>query len=123
MNKTKVNIWGRDFELYVSYQNFPDEDITSNQVAIYESLPFVDFSDSLSYVKQFVMKRDGYKINENGISNIFKYVMPKSILITRDNNIQVFAVMCNYKFDMEHGLAIIFENKSFKNVGSQDLIL
>ena len=31
MNKAVVRIWGREFELSVSYQNYPGEEITENQ--------------------------------------------------------------------------------------------
>jgi hypothetical protein len=31
--------------------------------------------------------------------------------------------MCNYKFDMENGLAIVFENEEAIEVGKQDIIL
>jgi len=33
------------------------------------------------------------------------------------------AIMCNCKFDMEHGIAVVFENGQFKKVGQQDIIL
>ena len=36
---------------------------------------------------------------------------------------RVVAVMCDFKFDMENGLAIVFENEKFKEVGYQDLVL
>ena len=42
--------------------------------------------------------------------------------MTRDENSKV-AVMCNYKFDPEHGLAIIFTHEGKVTVGSQDIIL
>lgn len=28
-----------------------------------------------------------------------------------------------YKFDMEHGFAVVFENGQFKRVGTQDIVL
>ena len=31
--------------------------------------------------------------------------------------------MCNFKLDMEHGIAVIFEDGKFKTAGPQDLIL
>ena len=123
MNKIKICIWGRDFELKVSYQNFPGEDVTDNQIQTLEQLAAVDFSESLTNVEQYIMKYYGSEINGNSIGNVFKYVMPKSILITRDENKRIFAIICNYKFDMEHGMTVVFENEKYKAVGSQDLIL
>lgn len=83
-----------------------------------ESIPSVDYSDSLALVEQYIMKYNGSEIAVDHIDNIFKYVMPKSVLVTRNDKEQCFAVMCNYKFDMEHGLAVVFENKKFKTVGA-----
>lgn len=123
MNKIKLNVWGREFELSISYQNFPGEDVTNNQSRTVEQIDFVDFTESLAGVEQYIMKYYGSEINGSSIDNVFKYVMPKSILITRDENKRVFAIMCNYKFDMEHGMAVVFENEKYKAVGSQELIL
>lgn len=123
MNKVKVNIWNRDFELNVSYQNFPGEEVTDTQTQTLETIPSIDYSDSLDLVKQYIMKHNGADISGNSIDNVFKYVMPKSILITRDDNARIFAVMCNYRFDIEHGLAVVFENENCKTVGPQDIIL
>lgn len=33
------------------------------------------------------------------------------------------ALMCNYKFDPEHGIAIVFENGKYKEIGEQDIIV
>ena len=123
MNNINVEIWGRKFDLYVSYQNFPDETVTPNQTATLNAIASVDFSESLINVKQYVLKHNEYDIKSNYIDNIFKYVVPKSILITRTKGNRVFAIMCHYKFDMEHGLAVVFENEKFKEVGSEDIIL
>lgn len=123
MNNINVEIWGRNFDLYVSYQNFPDETVTPNQTTTLEAITSVDFTESLINVKQYVLKHNAYDVKGNYIDNIFKYVMPKSILITRNENAREFAIMCNYKFDMEHGLAVVFENEKYKEVGSEDIIL
>ncbi|MCI8663051.1 MAG: hypothetical protein HFG69_07325 [Hungatella sp.] len=123
MNKIKVSIWGREFELYISYQNFPGEEVTQNQELTYGRISIVEFDESLDAVKQYVMKNDGSEVDGDSIDNIFKYVMPKSILITRDEDVRVFAIMCNYKFDMEHGIAVVYQDEKYKAVGPQDLIL
>jgi hypothetical protein len=31
--------------------------------------------------------------------------------------------MCNFKFDMEHGLAIVFEDEKLKKIGPQEIVL
>ena len=123
MNKMNVNIWDRDFELDIVYYNFPGEDITELQQETVEKIISVDFSDSLDNIVNYIIEYDSAELNGEKIDNIFRYVMPKSILIDRDDENRVFAVMCDYKFDIEHGLAVVFENEKFKEVGSQDIIL
>lgn len=49
--------------------------------------------------------------------------MPKSIYAPHDKNAVKVAIMCNYKFDAEHGIAVIFENGKYKEIGAQDIIL
>lgn len=31
--------------------------------------------------------------------------------------------MCNYKFDMDDGIAIVFKNNRFQKIGKQQIIL
>ena len=56
------------------------------------------------------------------IDNIFKYVIPKRIFIPRTDK-KIVAILCDYKFDMENGIAVVFENEKFKEIGVQDIIL
>ena len=123
MNKVRANIWGREFELNVSFDNFPDEEVTENQKHTLDAIPSVDYSESLPELKQYIMKYNGSEIEGAVIENIFKYVMPKSFVIAREKEDRVFAIFCNYKFDMEHGLAVVYKNEKFKVVGPQDIIL
>lgn len=122
-NKVKCTIWDRDFELSVVFQNFPGEEVTASQEKISDSLESFDFDISLSKVKEYIIKWNSEEVGSLEISNIFKYVIPKSVLIPREDEKQIFALMCNYKFDMEHGMAIVFENGKLKEVGPQDIIL
>ena len=41
----------------------------------------------------------------------------------RTKGVSAFALMCNFRFDMEHGIAVIFENGAYKDVGPQDMVL
>lgn len=122
-NKENFVIWGREFELNIVLQNFPGEEVTSNQKKVVDALSTFDFETALNPLKEYIMKYNSEDVGCPEISNIFKYVIPKGVLIPRENEKRVVALMCNYKFDMEHGLAIVFENEKFKTVGPQDIIL
>ena len=68
------------------------------------------------------MKNNSDRIN-GSIENIFKYVIPVSIYIERNKKKRVVSLLCNYRFDEEHGIAITYENEKLKNIGPQDDVL
>ena len=79
-------------------------------------------NESITHVEKYILNNG---LKDNGlyeVDNIFKYVIPKDIYILQDEKRKV-AILCNYKFDMEHGLAIVFENEKFKTIVAQDIIL
>lgn len=124
MSKVKTTIWGREFELPVIVKQFKGKDVTEIQEDAVDQLErnMVIFDSAESEVEKYILKNG---LKGNGISevdNIFKYVMPKSISVPKAKK-RVVALMCNYKFDMEHGIAVIFEDEKFKKVGPQDLVL
>ena len=123
MSKIAVRIWERDFELAVSFQNYPGETITDNQNKILAEVPSIDYSPAKDEVKNYITKHYSSKLGNDNLNNVFRFIMPKSILIPRTDDENVFAVMCNFKFDMEHGIALIYENEVLKEIGPQDLIL
>ncbi len=123
MNKIGIKIWSRDFELPIIIETF-DEDATEIQNDTVKKLEeYADIIEaSLKHVEEYILANG---LRENGIDevdNIFKYVMPKTFFIPKSEN-RVVGLLCNYKFDMEHGLAVVFENEKFKEIGSQDIIL
>lgn len=123
MSKVKVCIWGREFELGISYQNFPGEEITENQKNTLAAVPSVEYDASKAAVEKYIKEYFSDELGDQSLDNIFRFVMPKDILITRITNARVFAIMCNFKLDIEHGIAVVFENEKFKAAGPQDLIL
>lgn len=123
MSKVNVRIWDREFELSVSYQNFPGEEITENQKRTMAAVPSVDYDAARNSVEGYIRKYFAAELGDDSLDNIFRFVMPKSVLIPRAEGVSVFAIMCNFKLDMEHGIAVIFENETFKTAGPQDLIL
>jgi len=125
MSKLKINIWGRDFELPLIYKTYSDNEIKTLQKEAVEL--FLDNAEStetsLTAVKEYVLATASSQLTDNKIENIFKYVMPKSIYVPQNRSRRVVAIMCNYKFDMEHGMAVVFENGTFKTIGEEDIVL
>ena len=123
MNKCVLTIWGREFELNIVYERYPGEDLLDGQRIGVELLKTTDIADTaLDSVKEYVIKTSGGQVAAP-IENIFKYVMPKSIFVPHSKKAMRAAIMCNYKFDAEHGIAVVFEDGMFKQVGAQDVVL
>ena len=124
MNKVRTQIWGREFELPVIIKQFKGKEITDTQKEAVERLEqnLDIFNLAKDEVEKYIIDSGLKEKGINEIDNIFKYVIPKSISVPKSKK-RVVALMCNFKFDMEHGLSIIFENEKLKEVGSQDLIL
>lgn len=123
MSKSVLKIWGREFELNVVYECYPGEEVLDSQRAEFEMLNTSECIDAaLESVKEYVIKTAGEQVT-TPIENIFKYVMPKSVFVPHSKKSPSVAIMCNYKFDMEHGIAVVFENGNCKEVGTQDVVL
>lgn len=124
MNKINTEIWGRGFELPVIIKQFKGKEITDIQKEAVDRFEknLNILNDAKAEVEKYIIDNG---LKENGINevdNIFKYVIPKSISVPKSKK-RVVVLMCNFKFDMEHGLAIIFEDEKLKEVGPQDLVL
>ena len=125
MNKYKLSIWGRNFELPLLYECYPDEEVIESQreaFAMFEANSAA-VAASLEYVQNYVETDEFARLNGDKIENIFKYVMPKEIFVPHTEKHRNVAIMCNYKFDIEHGIAVLFENGQFKKVRPQDIAL
>lgn len=125
MSKCKMSIWERKFELPLMYECYAGEEILESQKEAFAMLEdnAKEVAGSLDQVKKYVKKTGATQLAGDEIENIFKYVMPKSIFVPHSKKRRTVAIMCNYKFDMEHGIAVVFENGKFKKVGPQDIVL
>ena len=55
--------------------------------------------------------------------NIFSYIKPEYLFVKHDEVHPRVALMCKYRYDLEHGLAIVFSADGDVSVGIQDIIL
>jgi len=126
MNKAiKLNIWGRLFELEVIYDCYQGEHVTplQKETALLLENDSQFINTCLNDIKNYCIENYSEEISESKIENIFKYVVPKNIFIKRNDKNKMFALMCHFKFDMEHGLAIVFKDKKLLKIGPEDIIL
>lgn len=116
-----MNLWGRDFSLPVYYECDTDQDVLDMQKEAKNTLlaSWDVVEDSKQAVEDYCLNRDGDQV-ENPITNIFRYVIPTNILVLRSEDSRKAALMCNYRFDPEHGLAAVFENEQLVAVVPQN---
>ena len=126
MNEVKMTIWGREFNLKVDFDVYGGEDVSASQsAALSEFVSNVSSVDAtLPSVKAYCLKMNGGDIGATAIDNIFKYVIPQSIYIPKwPDGSRMIGLMCAYKFNREDGLAVVFKNGQFHEIGTQNIIL
>ena len=123
INKMSIAIWERKFELDVIYKTFAGKGITALQGEAADMFyKKKEFNDSLEQIKMYVMSNGGLENGVTGIDNIFRYVMPKCIYIPKANN-RTVAILCDYRFDPEHGIAVVYENDIFTRIDEEGVII
>jgi len=124
MNKT-ITIWERQFDLQVIFDCFDNEEVLPIQEqALKEFLKAENtIQESKKQLKKYILNDEYAEIEGNSIDNIFKYVIPTDIYIPRTPETRTVALLCDYRFNEEHGIAVVFENEQFKEIGEQDIVL
>ena len=118
MNKT-MTIWGRQYDLPVVFDCFDNEEVLPIQKQALEAF----LKAEKKQLEKYILNDEYAEIEGNSIDNIFKYVIPTDIYIPRMPETRTVALLCDYRFDEEHGIAIVFENEQFKEIGEQDIVL
>ncbi len=124
MNNLKTTIWGRELDLDVVFDVCDGEKTDETQNNVFKS--FVEnikkLDNCLPKVKEYCIENSNDQIKT--VENIFKYVMPKTIYIPRSfDEKRTVALLCNFKFDIDHGIAIIFQNEEYSEIGEESLIV
>lgn len=124
MSKIKCTIWGRTFELPVDYDLFEGEKILEAQkdAVSYLVSAMPTSLTSTETIVNYCRKIDN-ELLPKAVENVFRYVMPTSFYVKRNAKKRVIALLCNYRFDEENGIAIVFENEKLAKIGPQDIIL
>lgn len=124
-NSLEIIIWGRSFTLPVEYDCYEDEVVTEEQIQAFNTFKshtkWIDKSKRVieDYCRQEVLDDD----ENNKKDNIFSYIIPECIFIKHDAINPRVALMCKYRYDLEHGLAVVFSHDGKITVGEQDIIL
>ena len=121
----KLSVWGREFSLPVEYDCYEGEVVTQEQIVSLNN--FVAHPHWIANAKKYVEKFCDDQVMEDAENhkkdNIFSYVKPECLFVRREAPYPRIALMCKYRYDIEHGLAIVFSFDGNVLVGPQDMIL
>ena len=120
----KLLIWNREFDLRVVFDSYDEEVLPIQEQALEAFLKAENtIQESKKQLEKYILNDEYAEIEGNSIDNIFKYVIPTDIYIPRTPETRTVALLCDYRFDEEHGIAIVFENEQFEEIGEQDIVL
>ena len=113
------------FTLPVIYDCYEGETPTPSQIDALERLPsHLDWIEkSKDLVEAFCKERVADDDDNQKKDNIFSYIIPETIFVKRDEYHPRLALLCRYRYDLEHGLAVVFSQDGRIVVGAQDIIL
>lgn len=95
---TEINVWGSEVELEVVVDCYEGE--------------------------EYCLRRNAEDIGSPSIDNAFKYVVTKSICVYRTTDgSHVVGLMFAYKFNIENGIAVVFNNEKLDKVGTKDAFI
>lgn len=126
MNNTlMLSIWGRELPIEIEYDCFSNETVTSLQDQTLQNF----LSEQEKILRDCYTKLEEYcmekfpQVFRSPFDNIFKYIKPKIIYIKRASTDRICGLLCNFKIDPEHGLAVYIVNEAVIKVGPQEIIL
>ena len=123
-NEISMIIWGREFILPIEFRYYDDEPVSKEQrnaVDVLRNHPeWVERAKNAveKYCRDLVIE----DVDNGKKDNIFSYVKPEYLFVKHEDKPRV-AIMCKYRYDMEHGLAVVFSADGDISVGPQDIIL
>ena len=120
----EIEIWEKSFILPIEYDCYEDEEITDEQLQILNQfISHPEWIEQSKFVVENYCKDQVIDDKNAKKDNIFSYVKPEYLFIKRDKKKPQVALMCKYRYDLEHGLAIVFSSDGKATVGIQDMIL
>ena len=118
----KYIIWGKEFSLKVLYECKNGQKPTNEQHQAIEMFEnelsqkkeankMQHYLDSQKEIMNYISKLDG--IDDIDINNsVLDYLRPVEIRVLNEED-RMVEIVCDFKFDMEHSIAIRFKNEKF----------
>lgn len=124
INQLDICIWGRDFSVPVDYNCYAGESLLPEQMdAINTFITHPAWLETAkSSVEQYCRDQVMEDAENSKKENVFSYIKPQGFFVKREQKPRI-ALMCKYRYDIEHGIAVVFDMDGSVTVGPQDIIL
>lgn len=123
---TNFTIWGRELPIKITYDCFEGEEVTEVQKETYEQVMCnldIILEEAHEMFKNYCFKFYKEQMDDD-FENIFRYIKPKELYIKRSSiGKKIAGLLCNFKFDLEHGLVAYIEDGKVTKIDTQDIIL
>lgn len=125
LNSLEATIWGKEFSLPIEYESYEEDPVTEQQIEAVTL--FIEHPEWMDNAKQSVEQYCKEQVLSDNMNDkkddIFSYVKPVYFFVEQNEQEPSIALMLNYRYDPEHGLAVVFKIDGEIIVGSQDIIL
>lgn len=126
-NDREYEIWGRRCKVKLIFDCYAGEDIDAIQeesIDDFEANIESYTQRGLKEIKKYIVENYKRNIDDLTIPNIFKYVVPKTVYVSKDpSKKKVIGILCYFKFDDEDGIAVKFVDGQVEEVGGEQIIL
>lgn len=122
--KIKINAWGRAFKIDVLYEwiDKNDEILESQREAVQKfEIDSEELLKDPEPVKKYIEKTDGSQI-DGEVGNIFYYCIPRALFVRHEEKNPQVVLMCDYRFDEENGINLVFDQKKLVRICREDEI-
>lgn len=126
-NDRVYKIWGRDCSVKLIFDCYEGEEIDSIQeeaIADFEKNILEYTQNGLDALKKYLVQNYKKEIEDKLVPNIFKYVVPKAIYVSKDpSKKKVIGLLCYFKFNDEDGIAIKYIDDKVCDIGGEQIVL
>ena len=125
MHSKHVVLWGREFDLRISYDHYDDDKIPNDMTEACDKI--IDSWDAvesaLPELKRYCLSHNAEDVERlyglRDVDNIFRIVTPDCLFVQQSTRVRTVSLMLNYRFDLEEGLALRFVNETLASIGPQ----
>lgn len=126
-NERSYKIWNRECKvklIFDCYEGEEIDDIQKNAAIDFEKNIQKYTENGLTKLKTYILENYQDAINEDSIFNIFKYVVPKTVYVSKDPAMRkVIGLLCHFRFDEENGIAVKYVDGKITDIGGQQIVL